>query len=225
MEAFTQSIENESAELKTACKTLLYDFFESHLIRDDIALSRKSEDADAERQPIDTVVVHHTNSASGLRLERLSAIELIRLYAPYFAAKKNEFPKSQPIYSGHVRGGHQVFWPYHWIVRNNGNAERLLLDSEIGWHAGNWGINCRSAAIVLDNDYEHDSPSMLELHGVAAVIRKYYRQVSLTRIIGHREVNPKTVCPSELFLDESGRKGWKSTLLALVDRSKRGTLW
>jgi hypothetical protein len=216
MEAFNQAIENESAEVKSTCKTLLYDFFEVHLTRGDIALARKSEDADTERQPIDTVVIHHTSSAPGLRPERLSAIELIRLYAPFFASTKDQFPEGQPIYSGHLRNGGQVFWPYHWIVRGDGNAERLLFDSEIGWHAGNWGINCRSVAIVLDNDYEHDSPSNVEILGVATVIREHYGQIPLTRIVGHREVNPRTVCPSDLFLDESGRKGWKSALLALV---------
>ena len=216
MEAFNQSIENESVEIKSACKNLFYDFFEAHLIRGDIALSRKREDADEERQPIDTVVIHHTSSEPGLRPERLSAIELIRLYAPYFAVKKDQFPKGQPIYSGHLRDGRQVFWPYHWIVRSDGNAERLLFDSEVGWHVGNWEINCRSVAIVLDNDYELESPSNVELHGVAAVIREHYGQIPLTRIVGHREVNPKTACPSELFLDKSGWKGWKSTLLGLL---------
>jgi hypothetical protein len=216
IETFNQAIENESAEVKSACKILLYDFFEVHLLRGDIALGLKNEGADAERQSIDTVVVHHTSSAPGLRPDRLSAIELIRLYAPFFAAEKDQFPKGQPIYSGHLRDEKQVFWPYHWIVRRDGNAERLLVDSEIGWHAGNWGVNCRSIAIVLDNDYEYDSPSIVELHGVAAVIRKHYGQIPLARIVGHREVNPKTVCPSELFLDESGRKGWKSTLLTLI---------
>jgi hypothetical protein len=216
MEAFNRTIENESADVKSVCKTLLNNFVEFHLIQGDIALSCGLDDADSERQPIDTVVIHHTSSAPGLRPERLSAIELIRLYAPFFAAKKDQFPKGHPIYSGHLRNGNQVFWPYHWIVRTDGSAERLLFDSEIGWHSGNWGMNRRSVAIVLDNDYEHHSPSNLELLGVAALITDHYGQIPLTRIIGHREVNPRTICPSDLFLDESGRKGWKSALLALV---------
>lgn len=216
MEAFNRTIENESAEVKSVCKTLLYNFFEFHLVRGDIALGRKSKDADSERQPIDTVVIHHTSGAPGLRPERLSAIELIRLYAPFFAAKKDQFPKGQPIYSGHLRNGNQVFWPYHWIIRTDGSAEQLLFDSEIGWHSGNWAINCRSVAIVLDNDYEHESPSIVELRGIATVIRQHCGEVPIARIVGHREVSSKTVCPSELFLDNPGRKGWKSTLLTLL---------
>jgi hypothetical protein len=215
-EAFNRAIKNESPEVKSACRTLLYDYFEAHLMRGDIALSRKPKDADSERQPIDTVVIHHTSSSPGLSPDRLSAIELIRLYAPYFAAKKDQFPNGQPIYSGHLRDGKQVFWPYHWIVRSDGSAEQLLRDSEIGWHAGNWDINCRSVAIVLDNDYEHTSPSIVELQGVATLIRQHYEPIPLTRIVGHREVNSKTTCPSELFMDESDWRGWKSTLLALV---------
>jgi hypothetical protein len=80
MEAFNRAIKNESPEVKSACRTLLYDYFEAHLMRGEIALSRKLEDADCERQPIDTVVIHHTSSPLGLSPDRLSAIELIRLY-------------------------------------------------------------------------------------------------------------------------------------------------
>lgn len=109
MEAFNRSIEDESTEVKSVCKTLLYNFFEFHLARRDIALSRKSENADTERQPIDTVVIHHTSSAPGLRPERLSAIELIRLYAPFFAASKGQFPKGSESTPDMFEMGHKSF--------------------------------------------------------------------------------------------------------------------
>jgi N-acetylmuramoyl-L-alanine amidase len=216
IEAFNSTMRNQTPEVKSACKALLYDFFERHLAEGAIALGHDSWNADVERQPIDTVVIHHTSNAPGLRLARLSAIELIRLYAPYFAsptAKKDQRLKGKPICSGHVREGEQVFWPYHWIVRGDGRVERLLSDSEIGWHAGNWNINCRSIAIVLDNDYDLGTPSARELQGVANIIRDHYGNVSLSRILGHREVNAKTTCPSELFLGRLNRAGWKSNLI------------
>jgi N-acetyl-anhydromuramyl-L-alanine amidase AmpD len=124
--------------------------------------------------------------------------------------------RGEPIGSGHLRNGKQVFWPYHWIVRKDGRAERLLYDSEIGWHAGNWDINCRSVAIVLDNDYEESLPSRTELFAVASIVTRHYPGVSIGRVLGHQEVNPRTACPSKLFLDAAGRKGWKSELLDLI---------
>jgi N-acetyl-anhydromuramyl-L-alanine amidase AmpD len=120
--------------------------------------------------------------------------------------------EGRPIFSGHERDDKQVFWPYHWLIRNDGHAERLLSDSEIGWHAGNWDINCRSIAIALDNAYEKGRPSDLVLWAVAALIVNRYEQVPITRVLGHREVNERTTCPSELFLSGPAGKGWKNDL-------------
>jgi len=213
-----QNLRNEPTETQDACKARLYDFFERHLIKGDIALGSRFPGADTQRKPIDMVVVHHTSNPPGLRQERLSAIELIRLYGPYFIALESDdnHLKGQPISSEHVRNGKQVFWPYHWIVRGDGRVERLLYDAEIGWHAGNWDVNCRSVAIALDNDYEQHRPSDIELQAIARLIRTHYRHVPLTRIVGHREVNAKTACPSNLFLNGSHGPGWKKDLLELV---------
>jgi N-acetyl-anhydromuramyl-L-alanine amidase AmpD len=109
-----------------------------------------------------------------------------------------------------------VFWPYHWFVREDGRVERLLKDHEIGWQAGDWDINCRSVAICFDGDYENSRPSDIELHAAAKIIKENYSQVSRERIFGHREVNPKTTCPSNLFLSEDGKRGWKEDLLSFV---------
>ena len=219
LQALTEQLRREPDRIRQEYNTAIYDFFEGHLTRGDIAIGRDLPGADAQRKPIDTVVIHHTSNPPGLRPERLSAIELIRLYAPYFADPKSDQDahlKGRPIASGHVRDGKQVFWPYHWIVRGDGRTERLLCDREVGWQAGNWDLNCRSVAIALDGDYERDRPSAVELQGVAGLVRRHYGHVSLERIVGHREVNPKTTCPSELFLDSPSIKGWKSDLVALL---------
>jgi hypothetical protein len=213
-----QRLATQTEPIRDAVKTLLYDFFEGHLKRHTIALGRGGG-MDVERKPIDTVVIHHTSNPPGLSPERLSAIELIRLYAPYFLnplSKQDEHLRGRPIYSGHVRRGQQVFWPYHWIVRNDGSAYRLLHDSEIGWHAGSWDVNCRSIAIVLDNDYEWGPPSEGELRGIARIIWNHYHFVSRSRILGHCEVTMKTVCPSRLFLDGGGHYGWKRQILSAL---------
>ena len=190
-----ENVRGEPKVVQNEFKTSLYDFFESQLSRGNIALGHGSGDFDLDRKEIDTVVIHHTSNPAGLSGSRLSAIELVRLYAPYFAnptAEEDRHLKGQPIYSGHVRNGIQVFWPYHWIVRKDGRPERLLRDDEIGWHAGDWNVNCRSVAIALDNDYEYGRPDEEELLAIARIIVDHYRNVSPQRVLGHREVNSKT---------------------------------
>ena len=121
--------------------------------------------------------------------------------------------KEQAVSSGHIRNGKQVFYPYQWLIRKDGSIEQLLFDNEIGWQAANWEINCKSIAIVFDNDYENSVPSDIELKSAALLIREKYPQVKKENIIGHCEVNIKTTCPSNLFLPQDNRKGWKQDLI------------
>lgn len=215
----TEKLKNEAPGVQDVWKARLYDFFERHLRAGDIRLGTESGVMDTERKEIDTIVIHHTSNPPGLRLDRLSAIELMRLYGPYFEKPtfdEDKHLKGQPIYSGHVRCGKQVFWPYHWIIRRDGHTDRLLFDSEVGWHAGNWEANCRSIAIALDNDYELDRPSRAELEAIANLVRDRYSNIPITRILGHREVNSRTICPSQLFLNTPEVTGWKEDLISLI---------
>jgi hypothetical protein len=198
----------QSLKLKNA----VYTFFEEKLKEGEVALGANGKKWNQERKPIDTIVIHHTKSSERLSKERLSAIELIRLYAPTYAKRG----KKEPIYSDHNREGKQVFYPYHWIIRSNGEAERLLLDHEIGWHAGNWDINCRSVAICIDDNHEDSMPDKANLRSIARLIREQYPLVSKDRIFGHREINPKTTCPSNYFLDAPEQRGWKNALLEMI---------
>jgi hypothetical protein len=193
-------------------KNAVYNFFEENLKEGKVALGTNGEKWNQERKPIDTIVIHHSKSSVRLSKERLSAIELIRLYAPTYAKRE----KREPIYSDHNREGKQVFYPYHWIIRNDGETERLLFDHEIGWHAGKWDINCRSVAICIDDNQEDSVPDETYLHSIARLIRKQYPFVSKDRIFGHREINPKTTCPSNYFLDTPERRGWKNMLLEMI---------
>ena len=130
IQQWTDRLSRESISEQEESKKVLYDFFEERLSKQQILLGSGSGHFDTERKPIDTIVLHHTSNPPGLTSERLSAIELIRLYAPYFLSPNigDLSLKGQPVYSGHVRDGSQMFWPYHWIVRRNGTVERLLHD-------------------------------------------------------------------------------------------------
>ncbi len=220
LQSWSRHVDREACPLRERAKALLYDFFESQLQRGNIALGSGDGYFDTERRPVDTVVVHHTSNPPGMSPMRLSAIELVRLYAPYFIepSEEDDRLRGSPVFSGHVRDGNQVFWPYHWIVRNNGRAERLLDDDEVGWHAGNWDVNCRSVAIVLDGDYEQNRPSEIELGSIANVVAEHYGSVPMNRIIGHREVTGRTTCPSEVFLRGPNFRGWKYDLLTMLRR-------
>ena len=124
--------------------------------------------------------------------------------------------KGTPLYSGHTRDGKQVFYAYHWLIRNDGRVERLLNDNETGWHAGNWGVNCKSVGIALDNDYTNSRPSDIELKAIAKLIKENYPSVPKQNIFGHSEVNKNKACPSKLFLSNDSIKGWKDDLLARI---------
>ena len=200
-------------------KEEVYRFLEERLMQGMVALASDGPNRDAERKAIDTVVVHHTKNPSGITWQRLSVMHLIRLYAPYYRQPSSEEGKiaGQAIYSHHFRNGQPVFYAYHWLVRMDGQTERLLNDHEIGWQAGDWDINCRSMALCLDNDFTYQAPSEKVLQAIADLINRHYRQVTGERILGHREVNQKTTCPGNMFLT-----GWKEVLLQKVQEAHRG---
>lgn len=148
-----------------------------------------------------------------MTLTTLNALHLLRLYAAEYARRgslKKDSAKP-PIYSHHFRGGKQVFYGYHWLLRMDGTAERLLDDPTIGWHAGNWEMNCRSVAVCLDNDYEDSEPSPETLYALATFIRAHYSTIRTDRVIGHCEANTARTCPGALFLPS-----WKEKLLKLL---------
>lgn len=189
-------------------------FFEQALIDNKVALASSGLDLDAERKPIDTIVVHHTSAEPGYRTSYMNAVHMLNIYAPYFTnptVRGEESLKGQPLWSGHVYGGKPVFWAYHWLMRMDGSFERLLPDEAIGWHSGNWEINRRSIAICLDNDYENQDPDEQILQKLAAHIKKNYAWVGEERVLGHRECRQGTVCPGNGWLT-----GWKDKLIKYI---------
>jgi len=168
--------------------------------------------------PIDTVVIHHSEADPGEHIDiqpkLLNAIGFIRQYAFEFSQDVNL--RGKPLWSGHFTSeGKQVFCAYNGIITPDGKREWLLEDRERRyrlWHAGG-EINDRSAGLVVVGNYEHMSPSVIQINGLARTIQENYADVQFDsqHIVGHMEVNSARTCPGEEFL---GDNGWKSTLLA-----------
>jgi hypothetical protein len=198
-----------SKELEQFNKTVR-SFFEKALRENRVTLAKNGPSLDEQRQPVDTIVIHHTSTEPGYKLSYMNATQLLNVYAPYFSNPKDERERSlqgQPIWSNHLQSGSQVFYVYHWLLRMDGQFERLLNDEQIGWHAGNWEINKRSVAICLDNNYEKHDPTDELIEILGKHIKTYYPKV--TNIIGHCEANPKTICPGTNF-----KSSWKAKLLS-----------
>lgn len=193
-------------------------FFEAALGNGTLALGTSGPNLDAERRPIDTIVIHHTSSSPGYRLPYMNAVQLLNVYVPNFndstTTEDRKSLKGLPLWSNHVRNGRPVFYLYHWLMRMDGSFERLLNDDELGWHAANWDINCRSVAICLDNNYEASDPRPETLSALARFISENYPAVKTERVFGHSEVSLKgTNCPGNNFIN-----GWKNNLLGLLRR-------
>lgn len=209
---------SDDADTK-ALKQAVRHFFETNLQNGRLALGTSGPNLDAARLPIDTIVIHHTSSKPGYRLPYMNAVQLLNIYVPNFndpthPAEKEQ--KGRPLWSNHVRDGRPVFYAYHWLLRMDGRAERLLHDQELGWHAANWDINCRSVAICLDNDYAVQDPTPETLRRLAQLIVEQYPYVNSSRIFGHNEVSLRgTTCPGNHFVDV-----WKNQLVKLVDELK-----
>lgn len=195
-----------SQEERRKIKDEVYSFFEKALGDNKVHLAKSGPNLDEERLPIDTVVIHHTHHEESMTIERLNAIHLVRLYTGYETTTDRK--RGEPIWSNHFnKEGKQVFYAYHWFVRQDGAVVRLLNDNEIGWQAGNWNINCRSVGICVDDNLENKIPGDKVTESIRKIIAKQYPQIKKGNIVGHREVNPKTTCPGNTFLH-----GWKEQI-------------
>lgn len=218
LNAFTKEaktkLKSDSKEAKQFNKEVR-DFFNEKLSKNQVALGSSGPDLDVERKQIDTIVIHHTSYNGRYRLDYLNTVQLLNIYAPYYAnptVRGEEMLKGMPLWSGHFRASKQVFWGYHWLMRMNGNFTRLLDDKQIGWHAGNWEINRRSIAICLDNDYENRDPTERVLKKLAAHIKQNYAHIDADNIIGHCEAKESTICPGGNFISS-----WKDQLVTYIN--------
>lgn len=203
---------HHDAQLK-AFRHKVYELVAELLESKRLPLAERGPDLDRERRPVDSIVIHHTEEEPGIRLSKLSAIGLVRQYAFQYLADDvlGRHVRGEPVWSGHFRQGEMVFFAYHWLIRPEGTAERLLEDTAIGWHAGNWAVNTSSIGIALSGDYETNTPPYAQIEATARIISEYYPHVDKGCISGHREVTGGVTCPGAYFLH-----GWKQTLLDLV---------
>ncbi len=171
---------------------------------DQIALGDSGANWDKERLPINTIVIHHTNTPPNTPIVTINALGLIRLYASEYSKKeKKQF--GQPIWSNHFYKNKPTFITYHYIIKNDGSFEQILQDNQIGWQCGNWNYNCRSIAICFLDDLLEKVPTDKAIQAARKIIKKYPN----CSILGYREIKTSTTCPGNLFL---GKMGWKKLI-------------
>lgn len=178
----------------------------------------------SEGRKIKKAVIHHSATDPGITWQTLSDLQKASLYGPrYRSSDPDPYVKGDEPESGHWRlvdnEWIQVFYAYQWLIRPDGKPERLLRDDEIGWQAGDWPTNCEAVAICLTGDYSQGRPSEAALNTCAQLLANYVKKFPAMNaeleksIVGHREVNKKTVCPGNEFL---GSGGWKEVLIKKV---------
>lgn len=172
------------------------------LSRDSIILGswEEGKNDDDRASSINTAVIHHTGAL--MDVKEINAIDLLRLYMPLFA---NDVFQGQ-IASGHYLHEQQTFVGYHHLVEPSGASKQLLRDEYTGFHAGNYGINCKSIGIGINGDLSHREPSSQVIESIARIIKSY---PSIENIIGHNEI-VDTTCPGNEW------QNWKEKLKRLV---------
>ena len=183
-------------------KREIYYIVNEYYKKNKLHFGKSGENWDKERKPIEYIVLHHTSAPQDISLSMISTIQLLRLYVNQYLLKKTKYGDpvvyGKPIWSNHFRRGKMAFFAYHWLIRPDGTAQRLLKDNEIGWHAGSWDINCASVAICFSGDYEDKMPNKKMLNACVKIIRENYPKIKKKNILGHGEVRPKpTPCPGK----------------------------
>ena len=171
---------------------------------------KEFESLDAEREPISNLVIHHTEGSSQATPEELNTLGFLLQYTKDFSSGLvlGQHVDGKPIGSGHLVNGRQVFFAYHWLINDRGDAIRLLDDKHIGWHAGNWSVNRRSVGIALAGNFDEHLPPECQLQGLVDLIKTTYPSIESRRIYGHYQVNFNKTCPGVTFA-----KSWKTILL------------
>ncbi|OGD09648.1 hypothetical protein A2397_03435 [Candidatus Amesbacteria bacterium RIFOXYB1_FULL_44_23] len=172
-------------------------------------------DFDSEREPISDIVIHHTEGRPQTTPDELNALGFIFQYTKNFLAGPilGKSVENKPVGSGHVINGRQVFYAYHYLVNCDGEVVRLLHDTHIGWHAGNWNVNKRSVGIALAGNFDDCPPPQSQLDAVIDLIRNQYPNIEPQRVYGHYQVNFSKTCPGITYANL-----WKKTLLERLEQ-------
>lgn len=176
-------------------------------------------DWDADRRPFTTIVVHHSATGNDTTTDQIEDIQKDRLYAPrYRSESKSPFVKGLPVHSGHVINGKERFIGYHHLVYSDGKVTTELSSlvkikdtwhiDHVGWHAGNWVVNCSSVAICLIGDFSEREPPEAQLRATAGLIVHYRTFNPKATVTSHGD-HAKTECPGKTW------PSWKKKLQAL----------
>lgn len=168
------------------------------------------------------IVIHHTAGLPGRTWQELSRDQYESLYKKRFKPTIPDpfIPKDTRVQSGHFRQltegpnkgkWQEVFYAYHWLIRQDGTAERLLNDDEVGWDSGNWDINMSSIAICFDGNFTDTPPNDAQLKAAAKLIAGYEHKFTIKDVVAHRDVKASTICPGDWWYH-----GGKEKLLDLV---------
>ena len=184
---------SEDRSQRQSLKEEVYQLVETALIEKTLPLAQDGPEHDAERRMVDTLVFHHTKNQPGMTLTRLNAIHCLRLYAAYYFSCKDRQDDDfklygQALWSNHFQNDQQVFYGYHWLIRQDGQPLRLLSDESIAWHAGCWHVNTRSIAMAFDDNLHGGRPTEAALRTAVRLIKTHYPAVRAETIIAHSDV-------------------------------------
>ncbi len=190
---------DENIKNRKKIKKEIYYIVNEFYRKDKLYLGNSGKNWDKEKKSIKYIVLHHTSTQKDISLSNLSTIQMLRLYVNrYLSRSKDPYVYGKPLWSNHFRRGKMVFFAYHWLIRADGKTQRLLPDNAIGWHAGDWDINCASIAICFSGDYENKIPNKKMLDACVKIIKENYSHIKKKNILGHGETRPKpTSCPGK----------------------------
>jgi hypothetical protein len=80
MKKVQQAIKDDREQAEKFTKTIRH-FFEQGLENNLVALADKGPNLDAERQPVDTIVIHHTSAKPGYKISYMNAVQLLLINA------------------------------------------------------------------------------------------------------------------------------------------------
>lgn len=151
---------------------------------------------------ISRIVIHHTAEPEGITWQQLSNMGYWRLY------ERREDKKYDPVKNPKRDPGHYqilngkrvpVFYAYHRLIRQDGTSVPLLLNDEVGFHAGGQAINESSVGICFDGDFSEKEPSIAAIATAKRLIAWYKERFPIVRVLGHCDVRNKTKCPGLRF--------------------------
>lgn len=150
---------------------------------------------DSERKPIRRIILHHTVTAPNTTWRTVSEIHREKIYGPNHPHSGHRDPAT----------GEETFVAYHFLVYQPGqNPEgpalirRCLQDQHIGWHAGDWPVNCESVAFSFVGDYRGLEPLEAQLNAIADIAVEYDRAAGGHLLVQlHREIS-STACPANV---------------------------